>query len=80
MYHNFLKGLWYNVFIRKIRKWLQPLDIDIFIDSSFLGCVSLIENAVAGLPHKKHEVEKRMQFPTRTIAVSAWRHTLLVSI
>nr|DAW29386.1 MAG TPA: hypothetical protein [Caudoviricetes sp.] len=31
--------------------------------------MSLIENAVTGLSHKKHEVEKRMQFPTRIIAV-----------
>nr|DAH49365.1 MAG TPA: hypothetical protein [Bacteriophage sp.]DAP20472.1 MAG TPA: hypothetical protein [Caudoviricetes sp.] len=38
MYHNFLEVLWYNVFMRKIRKWLQPLDIDIFsLTPPFLG-------------------------------------------
>nr|DAH09556.1 MAG TPA: hypothetical protein [Caudoviricetes sp.] len=55
------------------------LDIDIFIDFllSLSRCVSLIENAVFS-QHKKHEVEKRMQFPTRIIAVwhARW-HTSL---
>lgn len=51
------------------------LDIDIFIAFllSLSRCVSLIETGSGW----NLEVEKRMQFPTRIIAASAWRHTSL---